>query len=138
MYSTNRCTAKSKQVRTGDAIAGASKCTCVNAWSCFESNKPCKSNVMTVAVELLKSQSMLTKAVSIHVPYSLYHEWQLVASMNVLAKLKCSKQMRSALTYLSQRIQDLDVSTKIEYILQEYKSIFLTVITNHKCDSDFS
>jgi hypothetical protein len=49
-----------------------------------------------------------------------------------------SKQMRSALTYLSKCIQNLDVSTKIEYTLQEYKSIFLTVITNHKCDSDFS
>ena len=49
-----------------------------------------------------------------------------------------SRQMRSALTYLSQCIQNLDVSTKIEYILQEYTSIFLTVITNHKCDPDLS
>jgi hypothetical protein len=40
------------------------------------------------------------------------------------------KQMRSAWTYLSQCIQNLDVSVKIKHTLQEYKSIFLTVITN--------
>jgi hypothetical protein len=74
LYSTNRCTAKSTQVQTGDAIAGASKGTCVNAQSCFESNKACKSNVKTLAMELLKSQSMLFQAVSMHVLHSLYHE----------------------------------------------------------------
>jgi hypothetical protein len=77
------------RIQTGDAIAGASKGTCVNAQSCFESKKACKSNVKTVAMELLKSQSMLFKAESMHVLHSSYHEWQLVASMNMLVKPKC-------------------------------------------------
>ena len=61
-----------------------------------------------------------------------------------------SKQMRSAWTYLSQRIYKtwmchstfvhwITCMPLIEYTLQEYKSIFLTdTWCHHECDLDFS
>lgn len=83
---------------------------------------------------------MLSKAISKHVSHSLYHEWQLVASMNVLAKLKCHLFSQDKWEVHWHICHSAFKTWTHQPRSSTYckKSIFLTVITNHKCDSDFS